>query len=115
MLRSYLTALHASIQADSHAVATQGHPEYGRAVEALYEAEQHLREQEGLLRLHPEEVALAIALCDAVARRRAIVAAIRDLEASDATGAALLDATQQHAAAMNALRAAVWAFCEGLR
>mgnify|MGYP003554325273 FL=1 len=111
-LRAHLTALLAAEVAYREMLGAAGSDDYGKATEAVYDAEQTLREQEQLLRSDTREAAALLVWLEAVARTKALLAAVLDLQANGATDAAVEHAQEAHRAAKRAEARALWALRE---
>jgi hypothetical protein len=111
-LRAHLTALLAAEAAHREMLAAAGSDDYGKATEAVYDAEQTLREQAQLLRAKPAEAFALLAWLEAVARTKALAAALRDLIHSDVEQDLVANAGEQHGAAKRAEARALWALRE---
>lgn len=111
-LRAHLTALLAAEAAHRAALVAAASDDYGPATEASYDAEQTLREQEQLLRAEPAEAAALVTWLEAVARTKALAAALRDLIHSDVEQDVVANAGEQHGAAKRAEARALWALRE---
>jgi hypothetical protein len=107
-LRAHMTALLAAEVAYREMLGAAGSDDYGKATEASYDAEQALREQEQLLRAEPAEVAALVTWLEAVARTKALAAALRDLIHSDVEQDVVANAGAQHGAAKRAEARALW-------
>ena len=113
-LRAHMTALLSAEEAYREMLGAAGSDDYGKATEAVYDAEQSLREQEQLLRSDAREAAALLAWLEAVARTKALAAALRDLIQSDVEQGVVANAGEQHAAAKRAEARALWALREAV-
>ena len=111
-LRAHMTALLAAEVAYREMLGAAGSDDYGKATEAVYDAEQTLREQEQLLRADAREAAALLVWLEAVARTKALLAAVLDLIPSEATQDAVAFAYERHAEAKGAEMRALWALRE---
>ena len=111
-LRAHLTALLAAEAAYREMLGAAGSDDYGKATEAVYDAEQTLREQEQLLRADAREAAALLVWLEAVARTKALLAAVLDLQEHHAPEATMRDALTQHVEAKGAEARALWALRE---
>lgn len=93
----YLRALRAAVHAEAA----------GLPREVCYDAAQTLREQEALLAREPERVDRMLAPMEAALRKRALLAAVRDLEVNNAPEDVLREAYARHEEARRAVVAAV--------
>ena len=99
---AYLRALRAKLHAEAA----------GLPHDVCYDAAQALREQEALLCRDPEQVDRMLAPLEASARKRALLAAVRDLEQHHAPETVLREAYGRHEEARRAVVAAVEAWLD---